>query len=439
MVELTYNYPRVAYYLGRLLRHTHWSQKQLQDYQDKHTRQVVRYAYENVGFYHDKMRQIRVKPDDVRAVADLKKLPLVARDELQKCGEGLVSREFRVSNLRAASTSGSSGKPLLTYLTRSEDEFRKAKLLRPHVICGQRPWDKWVLIEPLQNIKNVGQLQRLIRFYSPVYVSIFDPPSKQVSRIEELQPDVLDGLSNSILLVAREVEENGLETIRPRFIMGGAEQIDASDHKVIERSFDAPFYDQYASEELQMIAWQCPEEDEYHVDADSLVVEFVDEDGEEIGPGESGELVCTSLFNYAMPFLRYKLGDLAVRSEKTSCKCGRSFPLLKTIEGRKDSLVTLPSGRKIPPLAFGYAMEFYKFYRNVYQYRVIQKRQNVLRFEVKKKNRPVNEEEMRVELIAHIRRMLGMDESEVVIDVEFVDSIPLDKSGKLKKVLSEID
>ena len=140
-----------------------------------------------------------------------------------------------------------------------------------------------------------------------------------------------------------------------------------------------------------------------------------------------------------MPFLRYKLGDLAVRSEKTSCRCGRSFPLLKTIEGRKDSLVTLPSGRKIPPLAFGYAMEFYKFYRNVYQYRVIQKRQNVLRFEVKKKNRPVNEEEMRVELIAHMRRMLGMDESEVVIDVEFVDSIPLDKSGKLRKVLSAID
>jgi phenylacetate-CoA ligase len=270
-------------------------------------------------------------------------------------------------------------------------------------------------------------------------VSIFDSPSKQVSRIEELQPDVLDGLSNSILLVAREVEEKGFETIRPKFTMGGAEQIGASDRKVIEKSFDAPFYDQYASEELQMIAWQCPEGDEYHVDADSLVVEFVDEDGEEIGPGESGELVCTSLFNYAMPFLRYKLGDLAVRSEKTICECGRSFPLLKTIEGRKDSLVTLPSGRKIPPLAFGYAMEFYKFYHNVYQYRVIQKRRNVLRFEVKKKNGAVGEEEMRTELIAHLRRVLRIDESEVTINVEFVDGILLDKSGKLRKVLSEIE
>jgi hypothetical protein len=109
------------------------------------------------------------------------------------------------------------------------------------------------------------------------------------------------------------------------------------------------------------------------------------------------------------------------------------------IAGRKDSLVTLPGGRKVPPLAFGYAMEFYKFYRNVYQYRIVQKRRNVLRFEVKKKNGAVSEGEMRAELIAHLRRTLEIDESGVTIDVEFVDSIPLDKSGKLRKVISEID
>jgi len=433
-----YNYLRVAYYLESLLRHTRWSQGQLEDYQNRRLREVVGYAYENVEFYHQKLRQFGVKPADVRTIDDLKKLPMVERDELQKNSERLVSKRFSLASLRVSSTSGSSGRPLFTYLTKAEDEFRKAKLLRPHVICGQKPWDKWVLIEPLQNIRGAGRLQRLVRFYTPVYVSIFDAPSRQVSMIEKLRPDVLDGLSNSLFLVAQEIEERGLVTIRPRFVMGGAEQLVASDRKIIERSLDAPFYDQYASEEVQMIAWQCTEKDEYHIDADSLVVEFVDEAGEEVAPGEKGELVCTSLFNRAMPFLRYRLGDLAVRSEKTDCACGRSFPLLKTIEGRKDSFVILPNGRKVPPLAFGYAMEFYRFYHDVYQYRIIQKKSNVLMFEVRKKNGAASEAEMRMELIVHMRRMLGINESEVVVDVEFVDSIPLDKSGKLRKVISEM-
>lgn len=438
MVEPTYNYPRIAYYLECLLRHTHWTQRQLEDHQNKRLREVVRYAYENVEFYHEKLHQAGIKPEDVMTVNDLKKLPMVQRDELQKNSERLVSRQFSKSQLRAASTSGSSGKPLLTYLTKAEDDFRKAKLLRPHVICGQKPWDKWVLIEAVQNVGHVGQLQRLFNFYTPVFVSIFENPAKQASLIEELRPDVLDGHSNSLFLVAQEVEKD-LTGIKPRFIMGGADQIDASHRKLIEKIFDAPFYDQYASEELQMIAWQCPEKDEYHIDADSLIVQFVNEEGDDVEAGERGELVCTSLFNYAMPFLRYRLGDLAVRSEESVCRCGRSFPLLKTIEGRTDSLVTLPSGRKVPPLAFGYAMEFYKFYRNVYQYRIIQKAKNLLKFEVKNKNKTVNEDEMRTELIAHMRRMLGINEADVTIDVEFVDNIPLDKSGKLRKVISEIN
>jgi phenylacetate-CoA ligase len=293
------------------LRHTHWNQWQVEDYQNKKLRAIVKYAYENVKFYHEKLDHTGLKPDDIKTVSDLKKLPMVKRDELQNSSEQLISKQFRIDRLKSVSTSGSSGKPLMTYLTKTEDEFRKAKLLRPHVVCGQKPWDKWVLIEAIQNMDHVGQLQRLFNFYTPVFVSVFDDPTKQTWQIGKLKPDVLDGHSNSLFLVSQEVEEKGLTTIRPRFIMGGAEQIDASNRKTIERNFDAPFYDQYASEEFQMIAWQCPERDEYHIDADSLVLQFIDEAGEEVAPGERGELVCTSLFNRAMPFLRYKLGDLA--------------------------------------------------------------------------------------------------------------------------------
>jgi phenylacetate-CoA ligase len=434
-----YNYFRMAYDVASLLRHTRWSRERLLDYQDKRVREIVRYAFDNVPFYHDKFLKSGVRPDDVKSVADLNRLPIIRREELQENSGRIISSEFDSNRLNVVSTSGSSGKPLITYLTKREDEFRKAKLLRPHIVCGQKPWDRWVLIEPTRHIKRLGRLQRVLGFYAPVFVSIFDDVARQASSVEELDPEVLDGYSNSLFILAEEVERRSIKTIRPRFIMGGAELIDGASRRFVERVFDAPFFDQYASEELQMIAWQCPEKEEYHIDADSIVMQFVDEEGEEVAAGERGELVCTSLFNYAMPFVRYALGDFGVPSEQASCACGRSFPLMKVIEGRKDSMIVLPSGRRVPALVFGWIMEFYRFYRNIYQYRIVQKRVDHLRVFIKKKNGSADEREMELELVRHMKKMLDLSEFEVTVEVEFVDEIPLDKSGKLRKVVSELE
>jgi phenylacetate-CoA ligase len=119
-------------------------------------------------------------------------------------------------------------------------------------------------------------------------------------------------------------------------IFGTAESIDTRSIKFIEQVFNAPYYDQFGCTELDRTAWMCPHKMGYHQDGDSVIIEFVDDGGKSVSSGERGEIVYTSLFNYAMPFLRYELGDLAVWSEKGGCQCGRGFPMIKMIEGRKD-------------------------------------------------------------------------------------------------------
>lgn len=433
-----YNYPKILYDLARLLHHTRWKEEQLQQYRNRRIREIVKYAFENVEFYHKKFLEAGVKPEQIKTVGDLAKLPIIKREELQKNSGKLISERFDASKLKVVSTSGSSGRPLHTYLTKSEDEFRKAKLLRPHVICGQKPWDRWVLIEPTQRVKNLGALQRLLSVYSPTFVSIFDAPSKQVADIERLNPDVLDGYSNSLFMIAKEIEKRGAGKIEPRFVMGGAELIDDPSRKFLEKIFTAPFYDQYATEELQMVAWQCPERNGYHIDADTIVIQFVDNEGNEVSAGESGELVCTSLFNKAMPFVRYAIDDIGVLSKEKSCSCGRIFPMMKVVEGRKDSIVVMPNRRRIPALVFGWMMEFYKYYGNIYQYRIIQKKINLLMVLIKKKSDIATEVEMRAELLRHMKAMLGIGEPDVQVEVEFVENFPLDKSGKLRKIVSEV-
>lgn len=433
-----YNYFRIAYFLASLMHHTRWNVNQLLEHRNKKLRRVVKYAYEHVPFYHHKFRQLGLKPEEVRTVEDLKKLPVIGKEELQKYRENMISEEFDPSRLKVVSTSGSTGRPTFIYLTKREDEFRKAKLLRPHLVCGQRPRDRWVMIGPPEYRGDVSRLQRFLGIYAPILVSVFDDAAKQVSAVEKIKPDVLDGYSSSIFLLAKEVEKNSVRTVKPRFIMGGAELIDEPSRRLIEDVFEAPFYDQYGCQELEMLAWQCPERNGYHIDADTVILEFLDDEGEPVAPGERGDVVGTSLFNYAMPLIRLALDDVGVLSEQTECPCGRTFPLMKVVEGRKDSVLVLPGGRFLSPLAMGDSMIFFKYFGHIHQYRVIQKKIDFLKILVKKKDCGVEDSVMEAELLKHMRRTLRVDDSEVSIEVEFVDEIPPDKSGKLRKVVSEI-
>lgn len=421
------------------MRHVYWSRDQLLDYQYRRLKEIVKYAYDNVPFYHEKFRRIDLRPEDIRSIKDLNKLPIIRRSELQENVDKIISKEFDARELKRVSTSGSSGRPLFTYITDREDAIRKAKLLRANTICGQKPRDRWAVITAPQHQPSVYRIQKLLGMYVPIPVSVFDDAATQISKLERIKPDVLDGYSSSLLLLAKEVENRGIKNIKPRIIIGGAELIDASSRRFIQKIFDAPFYDEYACVELERLAWQCEERSEYHIDADSVIMQFVDENGEEVAPGEMGEIVCTSLFNYAMPFIRYAVGDIGKASDNMECACGRTFPLMKIIEGRKDSIVHLPDGRTLSPLALGWAMEFYRFYPFIDQYRFIQERIDLFKILIKvRENSGLNQKVMEVELIRHLKKILNLSESEVIFDVEFVEDIPLDRTGKFMKVISQL-
>lgn len=434
-----YNYFRLAYQLAGMLRRAYWKKSRLVEYQNKRVRHVVRYAYENVPFYHEKFDRVGVDPSTVKTADDLDKLPVLTKDELRKNLTQMVSTEYNPRSLRVVSTSGSTGQPVSIPISKREDEFRKVKHLRANISVGQKPRDRWVVIVTPQHQETVTWLQQVLGVYVLTPLSVFDAPAEQLAALEAMQPDVLDGYSSSLLLIAKEADKRGGGTIRPKLIIGGAELIDSPSRRFIEDVFDAPFYDQYASIEFERLAWQCRERVGYHIDADSVVMEFVDSHGEAVAPGERGEIACTSLFNYAMPFIRYTVGDVGVASEETACPCGCTFPLMKVLEGRKDSLIVLPDGRILSPLVIGDGMMFFKFYPSMDQYRLIQKKVDMFRFLVKKKDSNVDERVMAQALVAYVRELFHVAESEVTFEVEFVDDIPLDASGKLMKVVSELN
>jgi len=400
-------------------------------------RKIIKYAYDCVPFYHKRIKNLGIGPDDIKTVNDLNKLPILKKEEIRKNVDEMISKDFNIDDLKMLSTSGSTGQPLFLYISRKEDDFRKAKHLRANISLGQKPRDRWVTITSPRHFGNATKLQRVLGVYTPVPVSVFDDVVTQISNIERMKPDILDGYSSSLLLLAKEVKKRGVETIKPRFIIGGAELIDDSSRRFIEKVFNAPFYDQYASVELERTAWQCAAKMGYHMDVDTIVVQFVDKNGEEVSDGERGEITCTSLFNYSMPLIRYAVGDIGMPSDE-KCSCGRTLPIMKVVEGRKDSLLLLPDGRILTPHTLTIAINLFKFYDRIDKFRVIQKRIDYFELQVKMKDDDMDRDAFEPAMVEHLKKMLDVGASEIRFDVRFVEDIPLDETGKFMMVISKL-
>lgn len=431
------NYFKVLYYFQGMMRRARSGHDKLKKHQNRHLRKVIKNAYDTVPYYHHKFRSMGIRPRDIKTLKDLNKLPILRKDEIRKNLRGIISSQSNMNELRVLSTSGSTGLPLRVFISMDEDDYRKAKHLTANIFCGQRPRDRYVTITSPSHFGEVPKLLRTIGVYDRAFVSVFDEVGTQISKIEKLRPNVLAGYSSSLLLLAREVQKKATKTIKPRFILGGAELIDHLSRRFVEQVFDVPFYDQYAIVELDRVAWQCTAKSQYHIDADSIIVQFLDRNGEEVSAGERGEIICTSLFNYAMPFIRYAVGDMGIASDD-ECACGIKLPLMKVIEGRKDSLLVLPDGRQLSPRTFTVAMNMFHSTKDVEQFRVIQRKANRFEIHIKMKSRMTDEKAMEEELVAHLEKMLNVTKDDLAFDVRFVDDIPIDKTGKFSAVVSKI-
>ena len=193
--------------------------------------------------------------------------------------------------------------------------------------------------------------------------------------------------------------------------------------KQIQAAFRAPIFEIYASHEFNMIAWQCKETGEFHVCDDGLVLEVI-KDGRPARPGERGEVVATNLHSFAMPYLRYRLGDVVTKGSE-ACRCGQPFSTIRAIQGRMIDYFCLPRGKLIHPYeVITILVEDTDWIR---QYRLVQEREDRIVVQVIPST-PISAGRVSM-LKDRMSRVLG---PETEIDVTLVTEIPLESSGKFR-------
>jgi phenylacetate-CoA ligase len=431
------NFLEILYHLNRARSRLYWDKEKLNRYQGKKIRAIVRYADKYVQFYHKKFREFRVDVEAIRTVHDLTKLPIIKKAEFKKNNaEQLVSTEFDFRNLKRVRTSGSTGTPFEMFLTGNEDAWRKAIYMRANITCGQKPHDRWVVLTSPTHFRDTSNIQRLFGIYAQECISLFESTDSKIRQIEAAKPDILDGYSGSLFMLAKELKHRGLKSIRPKRMFGNAELIDKVSRGLIEEVFQAPYCDQFGSAEVDRSAWQCLKRQGYHMDVDSVITEFLDDDGQPVSSGECGEVTYTSLFNFAMPLIRYAIGDVGKPSAET-CSCGITLPLMEVVEGRKDSFLKLPNSRLISPMVFNFAVSRFEFYTLIDQFQIHQRAINGFEVNLKLYKNDLSQDFLKTAFINHINKFFDMGDN-VNFQVEFVDDIPLSKTGKLMSVWSDL-
>jgi len=424
--------PRMLFYLYELRRNLRLKPSELRRLQLERFRFLVRYAYENVPFYRRKFTSAGVKPEDVKGFDDLGRIPTTSKFEIQACNpKDLVGFNVNLNSLIKRTTSGSTGVPLTIYTDGRVEDFYTAVWMRTMFECGLRVRDKMAIIaDPRTFPKGKTFLQRL-GVAERAYISIFDPAERQLALLKEFRPDAVKGYTSSLIILAEEFGK-ALKDVGARMVFSGAELLNETDRQLISSAFDAELFDFYACTELGWLAWECKAHNGYHVNADSVLLEFLDDDGESVAPGEKGKIVGTSLFNDVMPLIRYELEDVAV-PVNDDCPCGITLPLIRSVEGRIDDFLIAADGRKVSPTVFfPYPFESVEWIR---QFRIIQESQKKLIVQVV----PKKALEDREEIVEKAKRKLCELFGDVEVEFEFMENIPLDSSGKLRKVISRIN
>lgn len=405
------------------------TREQLLLYQNERLRRLVAHAYENVPYYRRLFDEHGVEPVRVRTVGDLAALPVTSKRDLQSAADAeIVARGVDRTALIARPTSGASGEPLVVRRTWSEERLLNSFRRRAMNEYGLRARDKvaYVTLKRRPDARDRQLPLRLFQSAGFYRRSVFDcllPPEEIVESLRRFKPDVLVGYAGVLARVAEAVGRGEAGSIRPRFVVAGAEVLTAEMRGLVEGAFGVPVYDVYGSHEFNLVAWQCVASSSFHTCDDGLIVEVL-KDGRPARPGERGEVVATGLHSFAMPFIRYRLGDVVTKGEEV-CRCGQPFSTVEAIQGRSYERLTLP-GR--PPV---YSFELWSAVRgaaswvSVYQLAQEPPRRFVLR--VVPRGTP-SEGEV-AELSEALRATLGPG---VESEVRLVRDIPADATGKFR-------
>jgi phenylacetate-CoA ligase len=331
------------------------SLRDLKHYQERSLVWLVRHARNQLPFYRSRLDAL-FKADGQIDLSRWNEVPILRRDQVSAYG-----REMRVSHLPAIygairewRTSGTSGEPLeiasndLVLLT---SNLLFTRMVRWFGLDNSRPLA--TIRRFINNPVPAGPEGRVSIGWSlakpgaPLYeMDIMEPVEQQLEWLLRHKAPYLMTQPSGALAIAHAVTPESGRALGIEFVILVGETIPDGARDFIAERLGARVAGVYACQEIGAIACECEVVPHYHIAAENALVEILDERERDVAPSEHGRVVVTGFFNYAMPFIRYDLGDIA-QAGPAACPCGRAMPVITRIVGRTRNAFVFRDGARL--------------------------------------------------------------------------------------------
>ncbi|OPX60013.1 MAG: long-chain-fatty-acid--CoA ligase [Methanobacterium sp. PtaB.Bin024] len=312
----------------------------------KRLQDTVKRAYENVPYYKKRFDEEGIKPEDIKTLDDIQKLPLTTKDDLRAAYPFGMFAVPRREIVEVHTSSGTTGKPTVSGYTREDIKIWSEVMARGLTMFGLTEDDI------IQNTHGYGLFTGGFGVHygaQNIGATVIPISTGQTRRQIEIMKDfgttVLIVTPSYGLYLAEVVEDEGFtkEDLSLKSIGFGAEMWTEEMRQELQKRFDAPAYNIYGLTEIMGpgIALECSEQDGLHVMEDHFYPEIIDSETTEVlGDGEKGELVLTTLTRHGMPIIRFRTKDVTSLKSET-CPCGRSHRKIDRITGRTDDMLKI--------------------------------------------------------------------------------------------------
>jgi phenylacetate-CoA ligase len=401
------------------------SRSELDAFRDARLRKLLDHAYVRVPYYRTLFDAAGVRPQDISGVADLHRIPLSSKEEIRAHAEhAIIAEDVNPAGLQTVRTSGSTAKPFDIRRSRSEQKLQALFWIGALRSMGVRPWHRiaQISLRPPTPAPFAHRLRRSVRSYGIHRIDLFLKSEEILAELQRIRPHVILGYPTALSRVALIAQHSG-RPVRPRLVITGSEAQTPQLRARIADGFAAPVLQWYGSFEFSVMAWSCSTTGNLHTADESVILEVL-KDGRPADEGEEGEVVATNLHAFNMPFIRYRLRDLAIRGP-ASCRCGRPYQSLLAVKGRTFDYFTLPDGRLMHPYQLTHAHVASRDW--VGQIQLVQERVDHIALRLVPARDPGHAE--LAELRAALQNVLG---PLVSLSIEMVSDIPAEASGKFR-------
>jgi len=428
---------RIIPYMNLLDKTQWWSYSELKKLQLKKLKKLLKHANDNVPFYHKMFKKLSFKPELVTSVNDLDKLPILTKELVNKNFNELYARNYSKEEFILSTTGGSTAVPMKFYIDKRWNACNMAAAYRSWSWAGYRPGDKmaylWSAIQDLKNSNNKEKIRNyLLKTIKLDAFNLTDENMEIYAQIlKKFKPKVINTYASVIFTFSEHIKKMGIDYIKPNAILTTADMLYDYKRKSIEQAFNCDVFDYYSGRDTTLQAAECSEHFGYHMSIENAVVEFM-KGNEHVVSGETGNLIITDLCNYAMPLIRYEIGDLGTPSDER-CPCGRNLPIMKSLEGRTYDYILTPDGKQLSGLFFHSILVYYKI-KGIKEFQIVQKtKDKIILFIVKNEKEDIEDINR---FISFIQKNVG---EKVEIELKYVSSIKRTPTGKLRHVISDIN